>query len=101
MAKAAAIKVKVDYELAAKTQPFYTRTEFWGSVIVMIIGLLVSSFGAYKGNEGMVGVGGIMIAAAQGAYTHSRGQEKKGLAEAAATAMNHVASRAAVTREDN
>lgn len=87
MAKAQGIKVKVGYEVTAKTKPFYARSEFWGMLVVMIMGLLVTIYGTFKGNESMIAVGGIMTAVVQGAYTHSRGQEKKGLATAAAAAI--------------
>lgn len=94
--KTAGIKVKVDYELNAKGKPGVKTSEFAGMVIVMVIGLLLTAYGTFKGNEGIIGIGAIMTAIVQGAYSHSRGQEKKGLAQAAAMAIGTVADKASL-----
>lgn len=65
-----------------ETKPGTKTTEFWQSIIVGAIALLVMAFGMWKGSDGVVGFGSILMGMSQGAYSVSRGLAKQKKKEA-------------------
>lgn len=53
-------------------------TEFFVTIVMMVLAKIVLAYGLYKGSEPIIGVGGIMGSLAGGAYAMSRGKAKAG-----------------------
>ena len=63
------------------TKPGYKTTEFWKSTVVHFVALFVIAFGMWKGSDGIVQFGTILMGITQGTYNIGRSIEKGGLAK--------------------
>ena len=58
-------------------KPGPKTTEFWITLVCLVVGSCVSAWGASKGNEAITAVGGAIAAVPAGLYSVSRGIAKK------------------------
>lgn len=54
-------------------------SEFWKSIAVHVVAIVIMAFGAYKESEMLMGVGAILMAAQGSSYNISRGLAKRGV----------------------
>lgn len=62
---------------ATEAKPGAKTTEFWQTVIVGVIAMLLTAFGLWKGSDGIAALGTILMSTSQGAYSVSRGLAKQ------------------------
>ena len=60
-------------------KPGVKTSEFWKSLAVHLVGTIITAYGMWKGSEGAIAVGGIVLGLANHGYSTSRGMAKKAL----------------------
>ena len=80
--KSGGIAVTVGTEFTHKGKPGHTTTEFYGTLLVHVVGLLLVAYGMFKGSDGLAEFGAILMGVTQGSYNVGRSMEKAGLAKA-------------------
>lgn len=80
MANAENLKLDADVTVAVHAKPGIKTTEFWKSVIVHVVAMMIIAWGMAKGSDSITAVGSVLLGLANGSYTLSRGMAKKGLA---------------------
>lgn len=76
--------------MSAPQKPGRKTSEFWTSILVQALALLVVGVGLYKSNDTLVMVGSILSGLTQGTYNVGRSMEKAGLAKAAGALVGQV-----------
>jgi len=79
--------IKAEVEITSPTKPGVKTTEFWKSIAVHLVALMVIAFGIFKGSDGLVGFGSILMGLTQGSYNIGRSMAKKGASEAVAALL--------------
>lgn len=57
-------------------KPGFKTSEFWVTVVVGVLGAIVTAVGIQRGDDGLTAIGGVMATLASGGYATSRGVAK-------------------------
>lgn len=82
MAKIPDTKVHVETEIKTSGKPGVKTSEFWLTLVVKLVAILLIAYGMWKGSDGLVEFGGVVMALSSGAYAVGRSIEKAGAAKA-------------------
>lgn len=68
--------VEAKVEVEPKTKKGIKTSEFWKSVIVQVVAIMIIAYGMNKGSDGIVEFGSILMGLVQGSYNIGRALEK-------------------------
>ena len=68
---------RVVQEVVQQSSPGIRTSEFSLTLISLVVGLAMMAWGAYKGNDGMVIIGGAISGVTTGGYSVGRGLAKR------------------------
>lgn len=75
--------VSKDGSAYVAAKPGVKTSEFWKSIVVHVIALVIIAYGMQKGSDGIVGFGTILMGVTQGSYNIGRSVAKGGVAKLA------------------